>query len=139
MGVGVSRDGDAAGVGLCKVRVVIEPGPDAGPDDVEGLTRQLRAELGELDLDVVILRSSEEPPPHAKGGGIDWGTLLVTLSASGGVFTVLIATMQRWLDRRRLARGITMTVDGDSITLNRTSEQERDELVRMWVRRHGGG
>lgn len=138
MGVAVSRNGDAADGGRCDVRVVIEPDPEAGPEDAERLTRQLRDELRKLDLNVVIPRSSEEPPPHAKGGGIDWGTLLVTLSASGGVFTVMIATIQRWLDHKRLARGITMTIDGDTITLNRASEQQRDELVRMWVRRHGG-
>ena len=135
----MSCDGGAADSGRCDVRVVIEPDPEAGPEDAERLTRQLRDELRKLDLDVVIPRSSEEPPPHAKGGGIDWGTLLVTLSASGGVFTVVIATIQRWLDHMGLARGITMEIDGDTITLNRASEQQRDELVRMWVRRHGGG
>ena len=134
----MSRDGGAADSGLRDVRVVIEPDPDAGPEDAERLTRQLRDELRKLDLDVVIPRSSEGLPPHAKGGGIDWGTLLVTLSASGGVFTVMLATIQRWLHHSRLARGITMTIDGDTITLNRASEQQRDELVRMWVRSHGG-
>jgi Effector Associated Constant Component 1 len=132
----MSRNGGAADGGQCEVCVMIEPDPEAGPEDAERMTRQLRDELRELDLDVVIPRSSEESPPHAKGGGIDWGTLLVTLSATGGVFTVMIATIQQWLDQRRLARGITMTIDGDTITLNRASEQQRDELVRMWVRRH---
>ena len=134
----MSRNSGAAGGRRCDVHVVIEPDPEAGPEDAERMTRQLRDELRELDLDVVIPRSFEESPPHAKGGGIDWGTLLVTLSASGGAFTVMIATIQRWLDHRRLARGITMTIDGDAITLNQASEQQRDELVHMWVRRHGG-
>jgi len=69
VGVAVSCDGGAADSGRCDVRVVIEPDPEAGPEDAERLTRQLRDELRKLDLDVVIPRSSEEPPPHAKGGG----------------------------------------------------------------------
>lgn len=130
------HDDAAADDNVRGVRLVIGLDPEAGSDEAEHVTRQLRTELRELDFEAAIPRSSEEMPQGAKGSGIDWGTLLVTLSASGGVFTVLITSIQGWLARTRSANSITMTIDGDTITLDRASRQERDELVRTWVRRH---
>jgi hypothetical protein len=128
----------AAGDGERGLRLVIRTGPGAEPEEVERLTRQLRAELGELDVAATIPSSSEPIPEHAKaGGGVDLGTLLVTMSGAGGVFPMIIATIRDWLDRSRSAQGISMTIDGDTITLPRASQPEREELIRTWVARHG--
>ncbi len=74
----------------------------------------------------------------AKGAGVDWGSLLVTLSAAGGVVTSVIAVVQDWLARHSAAQTIKITIDDDTIELGRASVQEREELISTWVRRHSG-
>jgi len=74
----------------------------------------------------------------AKGAGVDWGSLLVTLSAAGGVVTSVIAVVQDWLARHSAAQSLTITMDNDTIELGRASAQEREELISTWVRRHSG-
>ena len=74
----------------------------------------------------------------AKGAGVDWGSLLVTLDAVGGVVTSVIAVVQDWLARHSAAQSIKMTIDDDTIELGRASMQERKELISTWVRRHSG-
>ena len=73
-----------------------------------------------------------------QGAGVDWGSLLVTLDAAGGVVTSVIAVAQDWLARHSAAQSIKMTIDADTIELGRASVQEREELISTWVRRHSG-
>ena len=74
----------------------------------------------------------------AKGAGVNWGSLLVTLNAAGGVFTSVIAVVQDWLARHSAAQSIKITIDDDTIELGRASVQEREELISTWLLRHSG-
>jgi hypothetical protein len=119
-----------------RLLLMLELDPEAEPDEAERLGRQLRAELTQLDVEAVDPASTADEPEGAKGAGVDWGTLLVTFAAAGGVFTSLIAVAQDWLARHGSAQRISMTIDNDSITLDRTSVREREELINVWVRQH---
>jgi membrane-associated two-gene conflict system component 1 (EACC1) len=110
--------------------------PDADPDEPERFGRQLRAELAQLDVTAVGPVAGAVSPPGAKGDAVDWGSLLVTFSAAGGVFTSLIAVLRAWLVRHSAAQSIKITIDNDTIELGRASEQEREALIDSWVRRH---
>lgn len=132
----MSRDDSGAGDGAHELRLRIELGEDADAEEAERLTRQLRSELDGIGVDVAIPRPDRQAPAGAKGGAIDWGTLLVALTASGGAFTLVIATVRDWLARSRSAQGISMTIDGDTISLDRASPREREELLRAWVSKH---
>jgi hypothetical protein len=117
--------------------VVLEPDPGADAEEVERLGRQLRAELRELDVDDVRTLEGSAPPPGTKG--IDTASLtdlLVTLSASGGVFATVIATIKDWLGRRAGAHKVSITIDGDTLELSRATEAERVQLVETFVRAH---
>jgi hypothetical protein len=81
---------------------------------------------------------SAEVAQGAKGAGVNWGSLLVTLNAAGGVFTSVITVVQDWLARHSAAQSIKITIDHDTIELGRASGQEREELISTWVRRHSG-
>jgi hypothetical protein len=59
------------------------------------------------------------------------------MSATGGVFPVLIETVRDWLARHVATRRISVTIDGDTIVLERGSEQERSALIKAYMRRHG--
>src|SRR3954462_6941860 len=98
------------------VVVAFEPSADADPDERDRLARQLRAELRDLDLDAIAKTGHGDAPPGAKGVELaEWGVWLVTLSASGGVLTSLIAVAKDWLDRRGAGNRIKITVGGDTL------------------------
>jgi hypothetical protein len=120
-----------------QVRVVLEPESGADDDEVERLGRQLRHELRELDVDDVRSLDGAASPPGAKG--IDAASLtelLVTLSASGGVFATVVATVKDWLGRRSAGHKVSITIDGDTLELSSATDAQRTELVDTFIRRH---
>jgi hypothetical protein len=129
-----SRDG-----AVRQVRVVLEADPDTDPEAAERLARQLRAEIGELDVDSVVSMPGTAPPEGAKGADpVSVGALLVALSTSGGVFTALVETLRDWLNRHGERHRISVTIGGDTIALERATADERRELVDAYIRRHNG-
>ena len=81
------------------VRLTLESDSQLDPEEYEKVTRQLRAELKDLDVESVRLVATDTAPVGAKGDPVTIGTLVVALSASGGVFTTLIAVLHDWLRR----------------------------------------
>jgi hypothetical protein len=120
-----------------ELTVVLEPDPDTDPEDRERLGLQLRNELRALDVDDVAVVDGGPPPDGAKSGAAaplaEW---LVTLSAGGGVFVTVIATVKDWLARRGAGHTVKLTIDGDTLELDGATQSERDELVATFVRRH---
>jgi hypothetical protein len=117
--------------------LVVESEPDVDPDEIDRSIRQLRAELNDLDVESVAPIIPDNAPPGAKGvDAFSLGALLITLTAAGGVFTTLIETTRDWLDRHAAARRISVTIDGDTIVLEKGSMQERDALIAAYLRRH---
>jgi hypothetical protein len=134
-GHGVDRGSDHV---LRDLVLVVESEPDADPGEVDRSVRQLRAEFRDLDVESVTPVTSKNAPLGAKGvDPLSLGTLLVTLSAAGGVFSVLIDIARDWLARHASARRILVTIDGDTIVLEKGSKQERDALIEAYMRRHG--
>lgn len=62
----------------------------------------------------------------------------MALSASGGVLTALVGTLRDWLGRSSARHRVSLTIDGDTIDLERASEAERRELIDAYIRRHTG-
>lgn len=117
--------------------LVVEPERDVDPDEVDRSVRQLRAEIKNLDIESVATVASDNVVLGAKGvDPSSLGALLITLSATGGVFTVLIETARDWLTRQAAARRISVTINGDTIVLEKGSVQERSALIEAYIRRH---
>ena len=117
--------------------VVLEPDADADAEETELLARQLRRELRSLDVDDVTAVVGDESPAGSKGADAASVTeLLVTLSASGGVFALVVATVKDWLGRRSGAHKVALTIDGDTLELDGATADERAELIDTFVRRH---
>lgn len=136
----MSQRSDHATGDQLSLLLVIAPDPESDPEDVDRLTRQLRTELAELDVESVRPAAGGTVPEGAKG--VDPATLsglLVALSASGGVFTALLDTVRDWLDRHSGRHRVSVTIDGDTIELDRASDRQQQELVKAYVRRHTGG
>jgi hypothetical protein len=104
------------------------------------LARRLRAELAELDVESLALAAAGTAPDGAKGAdAVTLGALVVALSASGGVFTALIELLRDWLGRQSARHRISVTIDGDTIELERASAGQQQALLDAYVQRHTGG
>jgi hypothetical protein len=122
-----------------RVRLTLDPGPDADAEDAERLGRRLRSELREFPVDDVVPVEDGAPPPGAKGvDAASLTELLVTMSAGGGVFVTVLAGLKDWLTRNTGARGVKVTIDGDTLELTSATAAERAGLVDAFVRRHLG-
>ncbi|WP_326946718.1 MULTISPECIES: effector-associated constant component EACC1 [unclassified Amycolatopsis] len=116
----------------------LEADDEADAEELDRLARRLRAELAELDLDVLAAVPAGEPPPGAKAADpVTIGSLVVAFSAAGGVFPGLVETLREWLGRQAGKHRITVTVDGDTVELERATAAERQQLIDAFVRRHG--
>jgi len=119
--------------------LVFEPDPELDMEEGERLARQLRAEVAELDVESVAFAAGGTVPAGAKAADpVTVGALVVALSASGGVFTALVETVRDWLGRHASGHRISVTIDGDTIELERATVGQRQELVEAFVRRHRG-
>jgi hypothetical protein len=104
--------------------------------EYEAITQELRNELLETDVKSVAFMEGGEPLEGSRAFEfITLGTLLVTLAASGGVFTTLINTISGWLARDE-KRSITLEIDGDKISITGSSSEEEKQLIKQWIRRH---
>ncbi len=110
-------------------------GPQTDKEELEMVTRQLREELLGLDVEDVDFVSTGEAPEKAKAGDpVTWGTLLLTLAASGGVITTVINAVQSWLTRAD-RRSITLEIDGDKLEIKGISSEEQQRLTDEWLKR----
>ncbi len=132
-----SSDGDEGAGGIVNLLLVLEPDPELDPEACERLIRQLRTELAELDVESVVPAMGGTAPDGAKGTDpVTLGAVIVALSASGGVFTGLIETLRDWLGRHAGRHRISVTIDGDTIELERATAGQQRDLVDAYVRRH---
>jgi hypothetical protein len=115
--------------------VLLEPETGADEDERERLAGQLRTALTELDIES-LSSINERPVPAGSKGAEGWADWLITLSASGGVFTTILVTIQDWLRRNRGEHKVKVVVDGDTLELSGASTAEQSEIVRAFVRRH---
>lgn len=118
------------------VRLVFTPDPEFDPEAAERLARRLRAEIAALDVESVRSEPGGPAPEGAKGGDVVTVGALVVALASGGVFTALIDTVRDWLGRSSARHRVSVTIDGDTIELERATDAERSTLVEAYVRRH---
>ncbi|MFD4507084.1 hypothetical protein [Streptomyces sp. NPDC058457] len=125
--------------GILNVQLDIAPDPDLDTEAVDRLVRQLQAEITELDIESARCGLSGTIPEGAKGADpVTLGAIVVALSASGGVFTALVETLRDWLGRSSARHRVSVTIDGDTIELERASAAERRDLVDAYIRRHTG-
>jgi len=119
-----------------QLRLNLHTGPEVDVEELEKHTLQLKKELIELDVEAVDFVSAGESPEKVKAGDpITWGTLLLTLAASGGVLTSLISALQSWLTTRD-RRSVTLEIDGDKLEVAGISSEEQRRLIDAWLSRH---
>jgi hypothetical protein len=136
-GVGCAWVVDMCGSEDLTLALVVVPDVDAGPEQVERLTRRLRTELAELDVESIGWVAGDMVPAGAKGSDpVTLGAIVVALSSSGGVFPALIETVRDWLGRQSGKHRVSVTIDGDTLELERASVEQQRDIVDAYLRRH---
>jgi hypothetical protein len=110
--------------------LVVTPDPEVDAEAGERLTRQLRAEIATLDVESVSL---------APDGSVPRGAKVADPVTVGAIMVALGATLRDWLARHSRAHRISMTINGDTITVERPTAEQQRALVDAFVRRHTAG
>lgn len=119
-----------------QLTVTLNTEPDTDAEDMERLTRQLRNELSELSVRADFVTGGSAPANTKAGDVIEWGTLLLTLAASGGVITTLINAIQAWLANRNQLATITIEIGGDKLQITGNPSPEQQRLIEAFLQRH---
>lgn len=106
---------------------------DADPDEVDRLTRAVREEL--LDIDEVgTVRPAEAGPAPEGTRGLTLaalGALLVQAPATVEVVAKVLSVIRSFLSRGGSERTMRVTVNGQSIELTPTKEQQQALVERF--------
>lgn len=116
----------------------LDASPEIDDEELEELTRKLRKELLELDIEAADLVSAGEAPSGARAvEPVTLGTLLLTLAASGGVLTTVVNVLQDWLSHHD-KHSVTLEIGGDKIQVTGISSEEQKQLIDAWLTRSQG-
>jgi hypothetical protein len=113
-----------------------EDGADA--ERLDALTRFLRQELIQLDVDDVTAFPADEPPLGARGlDAVMVGGLLVDLGSAAQGLSAVVSAVRAWLTRGgRTHRSVRLELGGDVLELSDASAADQDQLIRLFVSRH---
>ena len=121
-----------------QLTLTLDGGPGASAEDLEDLSRRLRDDLLELDVETVETARKQAPAGSKSPLGIDWTTLFVTLAASGGVLTTLITAVQAQMSRTQ-GGSVTLKLGDDELTLGPGPySEEQKRMIALWGSRHKG-
>jgi hypothetical protein len=104
---------------------------DGDAEELESLTRQLRAQLEELDIDAVEPISGGPPPEGTKA--VDWmivGGLLVRLGPAA--LSAVVRTAQAWVDRDA-RRKVTIRSGDRELVLSAATPEQQERLVKAFL------
>ena len=116
--------------------VSITPFMEADEYELAELTQQLRQELLNIDVNGIEFAKEGDTPKHAKAidAPVTWGTLLITLMASGGILSTLIHVIQDWLKQRRHeAQSVTLKLGENMLEIQGGSSGEQQQLINKWL------
>ncbi len=115
---------------------MLDAGADYDAEELADLTRLLRTELLDLDVDSVEHAAGAPAPEGAKGAElISVGVLMVQFVLRADVLRSVVSTTAAWL-RRQQARSVKLTLDGDTLEVTGISSEEQSGLIELWVARH---
>jgi hypothetical protein len=132
----LETDETASSPGFVRLTVAVERAPEGDDAELDQLTRQLRTELLDTDVeDVRLLREGEAPAGAKVVDPATIGSLAVTLAPAA--IPGLIGLLQGWL-RGRPAAGVKVTIGRDSIELTNATAQQVERLTKAFLARHPG-
>jgi len=119
---------------MTQLRVQVTGLPDSDDEERAELTTRLREEMIESGVEEVA-HPDARAPDGAKGAALEWAQLVVGFA---GTIGPLLSALRGWLGRHPDA-GITLEIDGDTLTLDKASPADRQRLVEAFLARHATG
>ena len=114
-----------------------------GADDARlaELTRYLRSELLQLNVENVTALPGGQAPPGSRAFGLaEISGLLVTLGQSADGLRSVVSAITAWVSRGDGARRtVRLELDGDALELSHASAADQDRRIGLFVSRHSGG
>jgi hypothetical protein len=113
---------------------------DADSARLAELTRYLRADLLQLDVDDVTALPGVVPPPGSRASGsAEISGLLVMLGQSADALRSVVAAVTAWAGRGGgTRRTVRLELDGDALELSQASAADQERLISLFVSRHSG-
>jgi len=110
--------------------------PGATPEALDALTRSLRNELLELDVDSVEQPSGGPAPEGSKGLELAAiGALLVQVKSTLPVVTAVVGAVRAWLQRSTsTGRTLKVTIDGRTLELTSATADQQQRVVEEFLR-----
>jgi hypothetical protein len=119
---------------MTQLRVQVGGYPDSDDEERADLTSRLRDEMVEKGVDDVS-HPEADAPAGAKGGALEWAQLVVGLS---GTIGPMLTALRAWFGRHPDA-AVTLEIDGDTLTIDRATPAERQQLLETFLARHAPG
>jgi hypothetical protein len=121
-----------------QLAAVVDAGADSDAEELADLTRRLREQLLELDVDAVEPATGGEAPAGSKGVELlAIGGLVIQFAMQSEVLKSVVDATTAWLGRQQ-GRSVKLTLDGDTLEVTGVSSDEQRRLVDLWVARHAG-
>jgi hypothetical protein len=121
-----------------QLAAVVDAGADSDAEELADLTRRLREQLLELDVDAVEPATGGEAPAGSKGVELlAIGGLVIQFAMKSEVLKSVVDATTAWLGRQQ-GRSVKLTLDGDTLEVTGVSSDEQRRLVDLWVARHAG-
>jgi hypothetical protein len=119
-----------------QLAAVVDAGPDSDAEELAELTRRLRGQLLELDVDTVEPATGGEAPAGSKGVELlAIGGLVIQFAMKSEVLRSVVDATTGWLGRQQ-GRSVKLTLGGDTLEVTGVSSDEQRRLVDLWVARH---
>jgi len=110
----------------------------ADPERLDALSRYLRSELIELDVENVTALPAGPPPPGTRSGTLAViGGLLVNLGDVADGLTSVVSALRAWLNRGEQAgRTVRLELDDDVLEISQPSAAQTEKLIELFISRH---
>jgi hypothetical protein len=115
-----------------QMKLHIQPEKEDDKQEVDSLTRNLRDDLLNLDVEDVHLLYEKPPPDSRALDGVAIGSMIVDI-ISGGAIKEVTQTVQRWIQRNE-NRSITIEMDDEKIDVTDISDKDQGKIIDSWVR-----
>jgi hypothetical protein len=100
------------------------------------LAQRLYMELGQLDVDRADFADGGPAPAGSKADALTLSTILLTFSASGGVFTTIINLVHDWLLRQPQHVVVDIKIGDEQFRIEGATPEERLRLLETFVAGH---
>jgi hypothetical protein len=126
-------------VAKANLEVKLDLDPEADAQELDELTRRLRRQLLELDVESVERAEGPPRPPGARAAdATSLGTLLVTIASTPELLRAVVGTVREWLSRAR-CRSVKVKLGDSELDLTRVSLEQQERLISDWIAHHAVG